>query len=76
MERTIACSSGGTPVIRVTDADGEVREEHAPSERSSYALELEDFEAAVAGRRPPRLGRSDALGQARTIAALHASARG
>ena len=44
-------------------------------ERSNpYACELEDFAAAVAGERAPRYGREDALAQARTIAALYASA--
>jgi predicted dehydrogenase len=41
---------------------------------NSYALELADFEAAVRGEREPLLGRDDALGQARTIAALYTSA--
>jgi predicted dehydrogenase len=41
---------------------------------NSYALELADFEAAVTGQRQPLLGRDDALGQARTIAALYTSA--
>jgi predicted dehydrogenase len=41
---------------------------------NSYALELQDFEAAVRGERPPRLGRDDAVAQARTIAALYRSA--
>lgn len=41
---------------------------------NSYALELADFAAAVAGDREPLLGRADALGQARTIAALYQSA--
>ena len=40
----------------------------------SYALELEDVAAAIAGERPPLLGRADALGQARTIEALYRSA--
>ncbi len=40
----------------------------------SYRLELEDFAAAVCGERTPLLGRDDALGQARTIAALYGSA--
>jgi len=40
----------------------------------SYRLELEDFAAAVRGEREPLLGRDDALGQARTIAALYSSA--
>jgi predicted dehydrogenase len=45
-----------------------------PGAANPYALELADFEAAVAGERPPLLGRDDALGQARTIAALYRSA--
>jgi predicted dehydrogenase len=40
-----------------------------------YALELEDFSAAIRERRPPRLGREDAVGQARAIEMLYASAR-
>jgi predicted dehydrogenase len=39
-----------------------------------YACELEDFAAAVAGRRPAPFGRADAVGQARAIAALYESA--
>jgi predicted dehydrogenase len=40
----------------------------------SYRLELEDMAAAIAGERPPLIGREDALGQARAIAALERSA--
>jgi predicted dehydrogenase len=40
----------------------------------SYALELDDMAAAIRGERPPLLGRDDALGQARAIAALYRSA--
>jgi xylose dehydrogenase (NAD/NADP) len=40
-----------------------------------YALELEDFSAAVRGGPSPRLGREDAVGQARTIEALFRAAR-
>ncbi len=40
----------------------------------SYALELEDMAAAIAGERAQLLGRADALGQARTIEALYRSA--
>ncbi len=40
----------------------------------SYALELEDMAAAIRAERAPLLGRDDALGQARTIAALYRSA--
>ena len=44
-------------------------------ERSDpYALELDDLSGAIRDGRPPLLGRDDALGQARTIAALYASA--
>ncbi|GAC1674573.1 MAG: Gfo/Idh/MocA family oxidoreductase [Candidatus Limnocylindrales bacterium] len=39
-----------------------------------YALELDDLAAAIRGERPARLGRADARGQARTIAALWDSA--
>jgi D-xylose 1-dehydrogenase (NADP+, D-xylono-1,5-lactone-forming) len=41
---------------------------------SSYALEMEDLEAAARGEREPLLGRADALAQARTIAALYRAA--
>ena len=40
----------------------------------SYRLELEDFAAAVRGDGVPLLGRADAVGQARVIEALYASA--
>jgi predicted dehydrogenase len=39
-----------------------------------YQLELENVGAAIRGEADPRLGRDDALGQARTIAALYESA--
>ncbi len=42
--------------------------------QDSYRLELENFGAAIPGTRQPLLGRADALGQARTIEALYASA--
>jgi predicted dehydrogenase len=41
---------------------------------SSYQLEVENVAAAVHGRAQPLLGRADAIGQARTIEALYASA--
>ena len=44
--------------------------EHA----NRYRLQLENFSAAVRGETEPLLGRADALGQARTIAALYRSA--
>jgi D-xylose 1-dehydrogenase (NADP+, D-xylono-1,5-lactone-forming) len=63
------------PLIEVRAVDGSlerVEAEHA----NPYACELRDFAAAVAGERAPRLGREDAVGQARTIAALYESAAG
>ena len=64
---------GRVAVIEVRRPDHEVeRVEAGPA--NSYALELADFEAAVRGEREPLLGRDDALGQARTIAALYRSA--
>ena len=60
------------PRIEVRRPDGtEVIEIEA---RNPYACELEDFAAAVRGERPLRFGREDAVGQARTIAALYRSA--
>jgi xylose dehydrogenase (NAD/NADP) len=40
----------------------------------SYQLEAENFSAAIRGRAEPRLGRADAVGQARVIEALYAEA--
>jgi predicted dehydrogenase len=61
------------PVIEVYDASGEV--ERVEVEREDpYACELRDFAAAVAGDGEPLLGRADAVGQARAIAALYRSA--
>ena len=54
-------------MIEVHAADGSV--ELVEAERDNpYACELRDFAAAVAGERPPLLGRGDAIGQARAIA--------
>jgi D-xylose 1-dehydrogenase (NADP+, D-xylono-1,5-lactone-forming) len=64
---------GNDAVIELQRDDGSVeRIDAGPA--NSYALELADFEGAVRGERPPLLGRADALGQARTIAALYTSA--
>jgi len=41
---------------------------------NAYRFELENFADAAEGKAPPTLGREDALGQARTIAALYRSA--
>jgi predicted dehydrogenase len=64
---------GGRSAIELRRRDGSV--ERLPTAPAApFALELIDFEAAVRGERPPRLGRDDALGQARTIAALYRAA--
>jgi predicted dehydrogenase len=61
------------PELELRAADGSVEEIEA--ERiDPYACELRYFAAAVAGGREPLLGRADAAGQARAIAALHRSA--
>jgi xylose dehydrogenase (NAD/NADP) len=62
-----------SPAIELRRAGGAV-ERIAVEALNPYACELEDFAAAVAGERPQRYGREDALAQARTIAALYASA--
>ena len=49
-------------------------EEIAVEAANPYALELEDFSAAIREGRPPRLGREDAVGQARAIEMLYAAA--
>jgi xylose dehydrogenase (NAD/NADP) len=61
------------PVIEVRGVDGSVERVEAEGD-NPYAFELRDFAAAVAGERSPRLGREDAIGQARAIAALYESA--
>jgi D-xylose 1-dehydrogenase (NADP+, D-xylono-1,5-lactone-forming) len=61
------------PVVELTHGDGRV-ERLVPDPVNSYALEIADVEAAIRGEHPPLLGREDALGQARAIAALYASA--
>jgi predicted dehydrogenase len=53
--------------------DGEVTKVEFQA-ADAYLLELENFADAIAGTAPPLLGRADALGQARTIAALYRAA--
>jgi xylose dehydrogenase (NAD/NADP) len=64
---------GRAAVIEVRGPDRAVEHVEA-GPANSYALELADFEAAVRGERPPLLDRVDAVGQARTIAALYEAA--
>jgi predicted dehydrogenase len=78
---------GSTGVLRVANPwhpepdgielwrDGDERGEVIPmAAADSYALEVADLGAAIRGEHEPLLGRADALGQARTIAALYAAA--
>ena len=61
------------PVIELRRDGGVERIELEPVD--SYRLELENLADAVSGAAPLLLGREDAVGQARTIEALFASAR-
>ena len=60
------------PVIEVRRDDGveQIELEYA----DSYRLELENVSDAIRGEAELLLGREDALGQARTLEALHESA--
>jgi predicted dehydrogenase len=60
---------GVQPGIRVRAADGTVREE-AVAAADPYVAQLEDFAGAIAAGREPRIGRAEAVGQARTLQAL------
>ncbi len=51
--------------------DGQEQNVDAPN---PYMCELDDMAAAIRGLKAPRLGRDDAMGQARTIEALYRSA--
>ena len=59
--------------IEVVDGAGEV-ERIGLDHTNHYTLQVADVEAAARGERPPLLGRADAVGQARAIALLYASA--
>jgi predicted dehydrogenase len=60
------------PVIEVRREDGTERIEI--ERQDSYRLELENVSDAIRGEAELLLGRDDALGQARVLEALHASA--
>jgi predicted dehydrogenase len=61
-----------TPVIELRSDEGVERIEIVPAD--SYQLELEDVSRAIREGGEPLLGRDDAMGQVRTIAALRRSA--
>ena len=66
---------GGPVLLARWDGDtlGETEAVEVPA-ANSYRLELDNLADAVQGRAPQRLGREDALGQARAIEALYRSA--
>jgi D-xylose 1-dehydrogenase (NADP+, D-xylono-1,5-lactone-forming) len=59
---------------RATKLSGSDGFEIAIPKVNPYELELDDFAAAIRGEHPVRLGRADALGQARALAALYLAA--
>lgn len=61
------------PVIELRSPDGDT-ERVAVADADPYACQLEAFAAACAGEREHPFGRADAVGQARVIEALYASA--
>ncbi len=61
------------PVIELRTPDGVQALPAAAADPS--AAELAELAAAVAGERPARFGRADAIGQARALGALHAAAQ-
>ncbi len=64
---------GKSPDLRVLRPDAEPERIEVEA-ANPYALELDDFAQAVRGGGTPRLGREDAVGQARVIEALYAAA--
>jgi D-xylose 1-dehydrogenase (NADP+, D-xylono-1,5-lactone-forming) len=60
---------GVQPGIRVRAADGSVEEIEAPAV-DPYRAQLDDLAGAVSGGHAPRIGRAEAVGQARTLQAL------
>jgi predicted dehydrogenase len=61
------------PGIELRRPDGSA-ERIEVEQQDSYRLELENLSDAIRGEGTPLLGREDALGQARALEALHASA--
>ena len=65
---------GRSPGVRILRPDTEP-EEVAVEAAAPYTRELDDLARAIREGGTPRLGRADAVGQARTIEALYAAAR-
>jgi D-xylose 1-dehydrogenase (NADP+, D-xylono-1,5-lactone-forming) len=66
--------SGDAPRVELLRAGEEEPERLEADVDNGYRLELEDLSQAIRGGDPPRLGRADAVGQARTIGALYRAA--
>jgi predicted dehydrogenase len=64
---------GAAPALTRIAPDG-TREAIPVEAVNAYAREVDELSAAIRGGAPPRLGRADAVGQARTIEALYRSA--
>jgi predicted dehydrogenase len=64
---------GAAPQVRLLRPDREPEEVPVVA-ADPYGRELEDFSGAVRDGRGPRLGRDDAVGQARVIEALYRAA--
>lgn len=62
--------SAAAPVIELRPGDGAEPERIEVERADAYRLELEDVSAAIRGEREARLGRADAVGQARALEAL------
>ena len=60
---------GVLPSIRIRAPDGTVESVEA-ARADPYRLQLQDFAGAIAGHHAPRVGREEAVGQARTLQAL------
>jgi predicted dehydrogenase len=65
--------SGRAPAIEL-HREGEAPEPVPVEADDPYRLEVEDLSAAIRGGAAPRLGRDDAVGQARTLEALYRAA--
>ena len=66
---------GGEPVVRILRPEVEEPEDVPVEAANPYARELDDLARAVREGGDPRLGRADAVGQARAIEALYRAAR-
>jgi D-xylose 1-dehydrogenase (NADP+, D-xylono-1,5-lactone-forming) len=66
---------GRAPVVQLARPDADEPEVVAVEAANPYGLELDDLARAVREGGEPRLGRADAVGQARAIEALYRAAR-